>query len=168
MVSTIIFAVSLPALRVFFGKRHVFLHEGEVFRLEGVEAASQGVLLLLVFFVWTASFQIVEHLLPSSLVPATGSASDPAETPPEEIDFDRVAVQILWRQGRPAWRISGRSVETFADVRKTLTDVARIKNDVPLIVDAGQDVPLGHVIDVYDVARLARFQKIQFAASEEI
>ncbi len=125
------------------------------------------VFLLLIFFVWTASFQIVEHLLPSHLTATAGAKGDP-QTPPPPPDFDQVVVRIVWLHDRPGWIVNDNPVKTLAEVRQTLVAVAQIKTDVPLILDPEPDVPLGHVIDLYDLSRIAGFTKIQFAASEAI
>ena len=69
--------------------------------------------------------------------------------------------------GRPAWNISGRSVTSLADVRRTLKGAAAVDTRLPVIVSVAAEVPLGHAIDVYDAARTAGFNKIQFAATLE-
>ena len=125
------------------------------------------VFLLLIFFVWTASFQIVEYVLPSNLLTTGGSAAA-SEMDPQIDDFDQVVVRLLWRDGGPSWLINDAPVERLSDIRRTLSTVARIKNDVPVILDPEQDVPLGHVVDVYDISRQVGFKKIQFAVSEDI
>ena len=125
------------------------------------------VFLLLIFFVWTASFQIVEYVLPSNLLTTGGSAA-PSEMDPQIDDFDQVVVRLLWRDGGPSWLINDAPIERLSDIRRTLSTVARIKNDVPVILDPEQDVPLGHVVDVYDISRQVGFKKIQFAVSEDI
>ena len=40
------------------------------------------VFLLIIFFVWTAGFQMVEHVLPSNLTATAGSAAATARGPP--------------------------------------------------------------------------------------
>ncbi len=122
---------------------------------------------LLVFFLLTASFHAVEHLLPSNVsAPHRNGAGSPQETPPPEEDFDEVVVRILWRGDQPAWQINGQSLAGLTEVRDTLAAIARVKADAPVILHPDSDVPLGHVIDVYDVTRLVGFPQVQFAASE--
>jgi biopolymer transport protein ExbD len=125
------------------------------------------VFLLIIFFVWTAGFQLVEHLLPSHLT-ATGGSAETASEPPPPPDFDPVVVRIVWLGSRSGWMVNGAAVREFALVRQRLTSLAAIKRDLPVIIDPEGDVPLGDVIDVYDLARLVGFEKIQFAASEEV
>lgn len=121
---------------------------------------------LLVFFVWTCSFQIVENTLPSQLAAVPGSAPRPTDLPPPpERDFDDVVVRILWHDGRPAWRVNGAPVASLPAVRGTLAGIAQIKPDAPIVLHPDQEVPLGGVIDVYDLCRLQGFRKIQFVAA---
>ncbi len=127
------------------------------------------VFLLLVFFIWTASFHIVEQVLPSSVSAQHGT--DPTSTdepPPPDEDFEDIVIRILWTDDRPAWRINDEPSASLADVQSTLQTIARIKPDAPVILHPDSDVPLGHVIDAYDVTRLEGFDEVQFAASERI
>lgn len=125
------------------------------------------VFLLLVFFVWTASIQAVEYLLPSSLSAVAGSAEASSDPPPPP-DFEPVVVKIVWLGDRPGWIVSGNATDQLSNVRQTLETVAEIKRDLPVIIDPAPEVPLGDVIDVYDIARLVGFEEIQFAASEDV
>lgn len=124
------------------------------------------VFLLLVFFVWTASFEVAERLLPSDVAQTEGTGSD-AEVTPELMDFEQVVVHILATpaggQG-PSWKINDRPLATLREVRDALDAIAAIKSDLPVIVDPSGDVPLGHVIDVYDISRLVGFSTVHFTA----
>ena len=127
------------------------------------------VFLLLVFFVWTASFQIVEHVLPSHLREVAGSLpANPDDPPPPDEDFDRVVLRVRWVGDRPVWRINETDVGSLSQVRSRLETIANIKRDAPVILHPDRDVPLGHVIDLYDLTRLIGLEQIQFAASESI
>ena len=127
------------------------------------------VFLLMVFFVWTAGFQFAEYMLPSRLAVVAGTGATTIEPPPPpEEDFDKVVVRVQWVADQPAWKINDTSVETLQEVRSRLEGIAAIKRDVPVVLHPDQEVPLGHVIDLYDLARRIGFAKIQFAASEKI
>ena len=124
---------------------------------------------LLIFFLWTAGFQIAEQVLPSSVSTAAGTQPSTADSPPPpEADFDDVVIRILWSDGQPAWLVNQTPVATLSEVRRTLAGLAQIKPDAPVILHPDPGVPLGHVIDLYDITRLEGFQKVQFAASEKI
>ncbi len=127
------------------------------------------VFLLLVFFVWTASFQIVELVLPSHLSEVAGSLpANPDEPPPVEEDFDKVVLRVRWAGGQPFWRINQMEVSSLQQVRSRLETIATIKRTAPVILHPDKEVPLGHVIDLYDLTRIVGFEKIQFAVSESI
>ena len=63
-------------------------------------------------------------------------------------------------------KVRQRSPRPSAVFNSALIAAARIKRDAPVILHPDAAVPLGDVIDVYDLARLAGFTKVQFAASE--
>lgn len=127
------------------------------------------VFLLLVFFVWTASFQSPERWLPGSVSAAQRNAaagSAPSdETPPPEADFDQVIVRIRSRDEQLQWAINDQPIASLAAVEQHLVRIAKITPSVPVILHPDPAVPLGAVIDAYDHARRAGFPKIQFAAS---
>ncbi len=127
------------------------------------------VFLLLVFFLWTASFQIVEYVLPSQVTAAAGTSEESQlDEPPPDVDFDEIVIRVLWTGEAPAWTVNDAPLASLAEVRVFLARLAKIKQDAPVILDPDPQVPLGHVIDVYDAARLEQFEKVQFAASEGI
>ncbi|MDX1947779.1 MAG: biopolymer transporter ExbD [Pirellulaceae bacterium] len=124
------------------------------------------VFLLMVYFIWSSSFAIVERSLPSQLTAASGSGvASPTEPPPPEADFDDVVVRILWTGRGPAWQVNETPIATLAELRGTLATIARIKRDAPVILDPDRQVPLGDVIDVFDLSRLVGFEKVQFATT---
>ena len=124
------------------------------------------VFLLLIFFVCTASFQIPEEILPAGLVALSGSSVDvEIELEP---DLEQVIVKIGYQEGRVTWLVNERPYESLAQVRSVLAAVAEIDASVPVILDVEGTVPLGNVIDVYDVCRLVGLDQIQFAASAQV
>ena len=125
------------------------------------------VFLLLIFFIWTASFQIAEQRLPTAVaLPGEASGSTVNEEAAEELDFERVVVRMLWENDQVQWLVNGESQADLAAVRERLAAVGKIRNDLPVVVDPVEAVPLGDVIDVYDVTRGAGFDTVEFAASQ--
>ena len=125
------------------------------------------VFLLMVYFIWSSSFAIAEKTLPSQLsAQQSGSGTpNPNEPPPPEADFDDIVIRILWTGRSSAWQVNDSPVASLAELRTMLVAIARIKADAPVILDPDQNVPLGDVIDVFDLSRVAGFEKVQFAAS---
>ena len=123
------------------------------------------VFLLLVFFVWTASFQVVEYLLPSELSTLLGNQAA-LEEPPPEADFEDVVIRIHWTDDQPGWTINDQQADSLAQLHQRLQAIAQVKQDAPVILHPDEEVPLGDVINVFDISRLIGFEKIQFVAGE--
>lgn len=127
------------------------------------------VFLLLIFFVWTASFHIVEHILPSSVSETAGSDSlSPNEPPPPDADFHDVVVRVLWADGRVSWRVGDEMLSDLAGVESKLARIFQANAEAPVIIDPDNATPLGDVIDVYDLSRRVGFEEVQFAAAEDV
>jgi biopolymer transport protein ExbD len=77
-------------------------------------------------------------------------------------------IRILWAERTPLWQVNESPVRSLAAVREILSSIASVKSDAPVIVHPDPEVPVGDVIDVYDLTRLEGFEQVQFAASEEI
>jgi len=125
------------------------------------------VFLLLVFFVWTASFQVVEYLLPSELSTLLGNQAA-LEEPPPEADFEDVVIRIHWTGDQPSWTINDQQADSLAQLHQRLQAIAQVKQDAPVILHPDEEVPLGDVINVFDLSRLTGFEKIQFVAGEAL
>jgi biopolymer transport protein ExbD len=123
------------------------------------------VFLLLVFFVWTASFQIVEQVLDTEVAAQLGTESTEDVDPPPEKDFDDVVVKIGWDGQRASWSINNQPMNSLQAVSQQLNTIARIQNEAPVILDPQPEVPLGQVIDVYDVTLISGFEEISFAVN---
>ena len=126
------------------------------------------VFLLLVFFIWNAQLQKVEYVLPSQLSAAAGNQEAKPMEPLPEADFDDVVVRIRWLNEQPSWSINDNPVASLEQLQERLMIIQEIKRDAPVILHPDKQVPLGHVIDVYDRSRSAGFDRIQFAASQPI
>ncbi len=120
---------------------------------------------LMIFFICTASFQAAEEFLPSNLAIASGTSTpSPIEVQPE---LERIVVRATYVDGKTNWVVNDRSCATSAEVRQVLRAVAEIDRTLPVVLDVADAVPLGDMIDVYDLSRLAGFEKIQFAAKKK-
>lgn len=124
------------------------------------------VFLLIVYFVWTSGDLAQEMLLPSRIAEQAGTqATANTEIPPPEADFDPVVVLIAWQNDVPQWRVNDRPLASLDELREILANLAEIKRDAPVILHPDPEVPLGSVIDVYDLSRVIGFEKVQFATS---
>ncbi len=120
---------------------------------------------LLIFFVWTSSFQIIEQVLPSSLSAQTGSQQADLEQPPPEADFDQVVIRIGWDGAVATYRINDAPVPDLGEIRSSLERLHAVKQDATVILHPDPEVPLEHVINCYDQAKLVKFEKVSFAVN---
>ncbi len=124
------------------------------------------VFLLMVYFLWSSSFAISERTMSAELSAAGGSAPAVARIPLPEADFDDLVIRIVWTGSGPAWQVNDVPVPSLSLLRETLEAIANIKRDAPVILHPDAEVPLGNVIDVLDLSRIAGFEKVQLAAAE--
>ena len=120
------------------------------------------VFLLLIFFLWTSSFQIAEQLLPSAVAQESAVGGNTRQAD-ESVDFENVVVRIQSTDGIQ-WIVNGRVISTWAEVANSLSAITKVKPDIPVVVDPESTVPLGDVIDLYDLARQLGCQQVRFAA----
>ena len=122
------------------------------------------VFLLLIFFICTASFQIVEQTLPSGVQLELPAGTEIVETSDETEDIDPVFIHIGWKTSGPSWSINGQPCAQLQTLEQKLVALSRIDSAVPLILNIDPEVPLGAAIHTYDLGRKAGFSQIQFAA----
>jgi biopolymer transport protein ExbD len=120
---------------------------------------------LMIFFICTASFQLAEELLPTSLAVTSGT-SRPSPTEIDE-ELERIVVSATRANGSTQWIVNERPCQSLAEVREVLRAAAQIDRSLPVVLDVAGEVPLGDMIDVYDLCRLESFDKIQFAAERK-
>ena len=127
------------------------------------------VFLLLVFFVWTASFQIVEQILPTQLSSQMGSeAAEPVEPTPEN-DIEDIVIRVAWDGQTATWKINENppldSLDSVQTALVALADLQSGDKPIQVILYPEPVVPLGPIIDVYDIAKLSGFPEISFAVT---
>ena len=125
------------------------------------------VFLLLVFFVWTASFQTIEYVLDSQVAAqqGTNASKDTQLTPPT--DNEDVLIRIESVAGELVWSVSQRSATSLADVKERLIRLADVDPSVKVILHPDPEVPLEFVIGAFDAAQLAGFTQVAFAVNAE-
>lgn len=118
------------------------------------------VFLLLIFFISASANQIREFLLPTEL--ATGSIES-TETVPQEKPLGEVWLKLKYRDDQTIVELNDREYAQFDQLKQTLTELAELAPEIPVILDINEDVPLGEMIRTYDTCLAAGFQSINFA-----
>lgn len=120
------------------------------------------VFLLLIFFICTASFQIAEELLPTNLLVQGTTVED---TSVKELPLEQIVVRGERTGGATVWQVNEGVAVPREQMAPLLKSLAEIDRTLPVVLDVGGNVPLGEMIEVYDVCRAVGLEKIQFAAS---
>lgn len=128
------------------------------------------VFLLMVYFIWSSNFLPLEYLLPGQLsaLPSSGGGVSSNDPPPPEKDFDDIVVRIVQSDEGLQWKVNDVELGSLNELATQLNRIAAIKTDAPVILHPDEDVSVGDVIDVFDLARGVGFAKIQFATGERI
>lgn len=123
------------------------------------------VFLLLVFFVWTSSFELPEFDLPSSIAtPPGGTLANESSIPPEA--FDEIVIRLFTRDADLAIELNGNPINNTAELSQQLASIIAIGVQPPVIVDPDDNVTMERAVSVYDAARSAGVDRVLFAASE--
>jgi biopolymer transport protein ExbD len=124
------------------------------------------VFLLLVFFLWTSSFERPEFDLPTALAaPAAPLAETATERPPPEpIDELVIVISGGTGEGPVQLRLGEQSVADFEALAEQLRQIARLGVQPPVIVDPDPETAVHWAIRAFDIARSIGFDRVLFAA----
>lgn len=122
------------------------------------------VFLLLVFFVWTSSFELPEHDLPGAIATPPGGSFESTTSTPET--FDEIVIRISRRESTTRIDMNGTIMTDVNTLADRLAQVVSIGAQPPVIVDPDDNVTMDVAVSVYDAARSAGVDRVLFAASE--
>ena len=125
------------------------------------------VFLLLIFFVWTSSFETPEFDLQSDLaeLPAKGNQSATEPTPVEA--FDEIVVKLSVAGDGVQIEMGGQTVESLDEVRAKVIQIVSLGVQPPVIIDPEHDVTMDRTVEVYDAVRAAGADRVLYAMSAE-
>jgi biopolymer transport protein ExbD len=122
------------------------------------------VFLLLVFFVWTSSFELPEYDLPGAIATPPGGSIAPSTESPEA--FDEIVIRISNLDTVTSINMNGTDLSDLDALTDRLIQVVSIGVQPPVIVDPDDNVTMDVAVSVYDAARSAGVDRVLFAASE--
>lgn len=123
------------------------------------------IFLLLVFFLATSSFQLVEMIMPSGVSELPPASGGELEMPPDPTDdiLDQVIVKILLNGDVVTVTLNGDPMDSLSELPDRLRAISLVKADVPVIIDPESEVESGVVVEAYDFARQAGLARVFLA-----
>jgi len=126
------------------------------------------VFLLLVFFVWTSSFEIPEFDLPSAIAePAAGGTEVNSEQQPPTEVFDEIVIRLTQPEASLLIELNGQRVDEIAELKQRLAEIIALGVQPPVIVDPSDQITMNVAVQVYDAVRAAGADRVLFAAQPE-
>lgn len=126
------------------------------------------VFLLLVFFLWTSSFELPEFDLPSAIAqPPAGGTEVTTDQPPPTEAFDELVIRVSIQEARAVIDLNGQQIDSLDALGQRLTEVLALGVQPPVIVDPSDEVTMNVAVEVYDAARAAGADRVLFAAQPE-
>lgn len=132
------------------------------------------VFLLLIFFVWTSSFDPIEYNLPSPLAvpPEDPNSESVGSTPQTQVEpvesFDEVLVRIENGDDRTELLLwNGQAVNDRKALRDRVRQVVELGIQPPVILHPDDDVSVRQSIAVFDLIRSAGADRVLFAVPEK-
>ncbi len=127
------------------------------------------VFLLLVFFLWTASFEQPEHDVSGAIaLPPAGTAeavtADTSPPPP----FDEIVIRIIQPadEAMVEIRMNDRVVSDVGELTERLRQIVALGVQPPVIVYPDDQISMGDAIAVYDAVLSAGMDRVLFAAKQ--
>lgn len=125
------------------------------------------VFLLLVFFVWTSSFELPEFDLPSAIAePPSGGSELSSEQRPTEV-FDEIVIRLLMQDANVVIQLNGQTVDDIDALSTRIGAIIALGVQPPVIIDPAEQIRISSAVKVYDAARAAGADRVLFAAQPE-
>lgn len=122
------------------------------------------VFLLLIFFVWTSSFEDPEYDLPSAFAEKpqqTGSRSTSSEVPVDP--FDEIIIRLTVSEDDLQIQMGEEPVLGLAALQERVAAIMSIGVQPPIVIDPDGDVSMKDAVQVYDTVRAAGADRVLYA-----
>ncbi|QDU81503.1 Biopolymer transport protein ExbD/TolR [Polystyrenella longa] len=119
------------------------------------------VFLLLIFFVCASAGRLKEFLLPTPLAAGNVESQTPNEKRPP---VDRAWITLdQTTEGVSLIKINDRELSSLDELETNLRELASFTTEMPVIIDAGDEVTMQTVLEIYDLCQAVKFEQISFA-----
>ncbi len=123
------------------------------------------IFLLLVFFLATSSFQLVELLMPSGVSETEDNAGNTEAPPPEVTDdaLDQIVVK-LQQDGDQVFAVLNEvKLANWQELHVRFRAIGSVGSDLPVIIDPAAEVQADYFVQAYDWARESGLSRVYLA-----
>ncbi|KLU06876.1 putative signal peptide and transmembrane protein [Rhodopirellula islandica] len=136
----------------------------------GMTSMIDVVFLLLVFFVWTSSFDAPEQDMPGGLAVAADSSAASSELSPQEVTSEASVEELILkieRSGESSVRylLGTTRLSSPESLRSRLEAIAELGLSPPIIVDPEGEISMAVTVATVDLVRLSGFAQVHLAVS---
>ena len=122
------------------------------------------VFLLLVFFLWTSSFETPEFDLPGALAETPAGGRDDSRENEVTIEaFDEIIVRLVIRDGLRSIQLGDEQIASIDSLHSRIEEIIELGVQPPVIVDPEPEITMEFAIAVYDAIRRAGADRILYA-----
>jgi biopolymer transport protein ExbD len=123
------------------------------------------VFLLLIFFLWTSSFEEPEFDLASALsLPPVGNNQSKVDLP--QMPFDEIVIRIVQSpDGSQQVKLNEAMIPDLSQLKTKLSAIASLGAQPAVIVHPDSAITMEMAIAVYDIARSTGFDRVLFTAT---
>ena len=124
------------------------------------------VFLLIIFFLVTSGFEMIERMLPSSVSQEAPSAGGSGNQQSEVVEFgdaDDVVIKVHNQGGQIVYEMASAKLTDRKELNKRLRTIIDINSDVPVVIHPDDDINMAACIGVYDLARSTGALRVFFA-----
>jgi biopolymer transport protein ExbD len=125
------------------------------------------VFLLLVFFVWTSSFELPEFDLPSAIAQPPGGATELPLSQSTPQAFDEIVIRLSMQEARVIIDVGGQQLPDVNALKTRISEVLALGVQPPVIVDPSDQITMDVTIEVYDAVRAAGADRVLLATRGE-
>lgn len=119
------------------------------------------VFLLLIFFVCASIGQRPLFYFSSESVAAGTGVDVPIEQPPPKL-LEKIDLKIRRQGEQTVVEMDGRTIGSLEALRPVLLELSELASDVPVNIDAADEIPYADLIAVLDICRETKFESLNF------
>ncbi len=122
------------------------------------------VFLLLVFFIWTSSFELPEFDLPSSIAEPPAAGSQAHTAPAQSVEaYDEIVIRLFTEDAIVRMELNDQRIEDVEAMKSRLSEIIQLGIQPPVIIDPADEITMNTAVEIYDAARSSGADRVLFA-----